>query len=327
MLDSTFHPADTIADAGKNPARAKQLVVNADDLGIAPEVNRAVAQAHAAGILTSASLMVNMPYSQDAVENVVRRYSHLGVGLHLCLTSGAAISAARDIPLLVDSAGNFRHGFFGLGRLLISAQREQAVVQIYGELAAQLQLARSWGIALDHLNSHQHVHMIGPLFAVVSALARRHHLPLRVPHERFGPWSRRIAQLGAWVRSGGLAKRALLSTLARIASPAGRDRGQAAFFGILDSGRMSLAAWRRVLTALPEGVSEVAVHPAYSLRNDPARGCSRADRKFLASPRRQMELDALRDPRLRREIDRQQIALVRFADVRRADAKKARAAA
>ena len=39
------------------------LFINADDLGISPGVNRGIVEAHRAGPLTSASLLVNMPAS------------------------------------------------------------------------------------------------------------------------------------------------------------------------------------------------------------------------------------------------------------------------
>ena len=39
----------------------RYLIVNADDFGLSPGVNRGVVQAHERGIVTSASLMVRQP--------------------------------------------------------------------------------------------------------------------------------------------------------------------------------------------------------------------------------------------------------------------------
>ncbi|HKR19626.1 MAG TPA: ChbG/HpnK family deacetylase, partial [Stellaceae bacterium] len=57
----------------------KQLIVTADDFGLAPAVNEAVEQAHRRGILSAASLMVTAPAAEDAVERA-RHLPELGVG-------------------------------------------------------------------------------------------------------------------------------------------------------------------------------------------------------------------------------------------------------
>src|SRR5439155_20905882 len=59
----------------------KNLIVNADDLGWSPGVNRAIAECHAHGVLTSASLMVTGRAVAEAVR-LSRRHPRLSVGLH-----------------------------------------------------------------------------------------------------------------------------------------------------------------------------------------------------------------------------------------------------
>jgi hypothetical protein len=67
----------------------KGLIVTADDFGAAREVNDAIEEAHRAGILTSASLMVA---SADAI---ARAHAYLvGIGLPWCC-GGTASSARR----------------------------------------------------------------------------------------------------------------------------------------------------------------------------------------------------------------------------------------
>ena len=46
----------------------RRLIVNADDFGLSHSVNEAVIRAHREGILTTASLMVNEPGFDEAVE-------------------------------------------------------------------------------------------------------------------------------------------------------------------------------------------------------------------------------------------------------------------
>ncbi len=60
----------------------RYLIVNGDDLGMSPGVNRGIVEAHRDGILTSASLMVDRPAAEEAA-TVARELPHLSVGLHL----------------------------------------------------------------------------------------------------------------------------------------------------------------------------------------------------------------------------------------------------
>jgi predicted glycoside hydrolase/deacetylase ChbG (UPF0249 family) len=59
----------------------RYLVVNADDFGVCSGVNRGIVEAHRQGIVTSASLMVGMPGSEEAAR-LARESPALSVGLH-----------------------------------------------------------------------------------------------------------------------------------------------------------------------------------------------------------------------------------------------------
>ena len=65
-------------------ADGRYLIVNADDFGQSPGVNRGVAAAHERGVVTSASLMVRWPAAAEAAE-YARAHPELSVGLHLDL--------------------------------------------------------------------------------------------------------------------------------------------------------------------------------------------------------------------------------------------------
>ena len=62
----------------------KRLIVNADDFNLSPGVSRGILEAHARGIVTSTTMMINLP--PDAATLACLRDSDLGVGLHLNLT-------------------------------------------------------------------------------------------------------------------------------------------------------------------------------------------------------------------------------------------------
>jgi len=59
----------------------RKLTVTADDLGLSSGVNEGIVEAHANGIVTSASLMVGGGAARDAAA-AVTEYAALSVGLH-----------------------------------------------------------------------------------------------------------------------------------------------------------------------------------------------------------------------------------------------------
>ena len=63
------------------PATGRYLIVNADDFGASPGVNRGIREAHIHGVVTSASLMVTGAAFKEAVE-VSAELPDLAVGLH-----------------------------------------------------------------------------------------------------------------------------------------------------------------------------------------------------------------------------------------------------
>ena len=76
--------------APKRPAR--RLLVVADDLGYDPGIDEGLLEAHARGIVTAASAMVDGPFAATALR---RAPAGLAVGLHLVLPPGAPAAVAR----------------------------------------------------------------------------------------------------------------------------------------------------------------------------------------------------------------------------------------
>ncbi len=295
---------------------AKCLVVNADDLGISRSVNAAVRDAHRCGVVTSASLMPSMPHAAHALDTVVRPHAELGIGLHLCLTSGRPVMPASQLPLLVDDHGHFCRGFARLNLLLQSPWRDEAVRQIRREVRAQVAHADSWPRSIDHIDSHQHVHMIPAVFALVAPVAAERKVALRLPCETIGSVRRFLRRSARWMVSGQMLKHLVVRNCTRRGSgslpPVDRNRR---YFGLLDSGCMNRSAWRMIIRCLDEGTTEINVHPSRPPTGPESLVCSAADRRFLRARNRPRELEMLVDPRLYRWIRDSGTTLVRHADV------------
>lgn len=135
------------------------LVVNADDLGLSPGINAGIAEAHARGIVTSASLMVRAEAAAAAAE-LAREHIGLAVGLHL------------DIAEWRFEAGEWRVAY--------ERCAPEDPLAVEAECRGQVDsFRRLTGRDPTHLDSHQHTHMSEPVAAVAARLAAELGVPLR----------------------------------------------------------------------------------------------------------------------------------------------------
>ena len=237
----------------------KQLIVTADDFGLAPAVNEAVEQAHRRGILSAASLMVTAPAAEDAVERA-RHLPELGVGLHLVLVDGRPALPPDEIPDLVGSNGRFPTDVTAAGINIFCRPRARA--QLEREIRAQLELFRKTGLALDHVNSHHHFHIHPTIAATLVRLAPQYGIKaIRVPTER---------PIQSWHAAGDRLLHRLLASITQVrwTRSLRRKLDRAGIhtndcvLGLSDTGDMRADRVARYLANLPEGVSELYVHAA-----------------------------------------------------------------
>ena len=233
----------------------KRLIVTADDFGAAREVNEAVEAAHRGGVLTAASLMVAAPAAADAVARA-RRMPALRVGLHVVLVEGRPVLPASRLSHLVDANGAFRSDMAALGSVI--AMRREARAQVAAEITAQFEAFRATGLPLDHCNAHKHFHLHPVVGALIAAIGARFGLrAARVPIE---PQHilRNVERV--WGASA-LLWRPFAHLLRRRYRAAGLlvpDQ----VFGLHWSGQMSKERLAGLISSLPEGLSEIYLHPA-----------------------------------------------------------------
>ncbi len=293
----------------------KYLIVNADDLGICEETNRAIERCHREGIVTSASLMANMPAFAHAVEQTIANNPKLGIGLHLCLSSGRSVRAASELPLLVDQGGVFHRGFVSLYRATAGRHRESILAQIESEFEAQFRRAVDAGVRLDHVDSHRHVHMIPGIYAIAARLAQRYGCRVRNADERLQWTARSVARLPRSLCNGNLVKKLVLSRMDSANDARRQDSSSAErFLGIVHAGLMTIPTLLHYIHQIPDGVTELLSHPGLTAPNVQAGGYSQVDARFLLSPWRAMEMEALLSEQVRHAIDAAKIQLVRFGD-------------
>jgi hopanoid biosynthesis associated protein HpnK len=233
----------------------KRFIFNADDLGLSPQVNAAIEQAHREGVLTAASLMVGEPAVAEAVA-LARRNPRLAVGLHLTLTDGTPTLPPGRIPALVQPNGRFRDDMAGLGLALALSPAARA--QLRAEIAAQFAAFAATGLRCDHLNAHKHYHLHPVIAAIAFREAARHGLrAVRIPWEP--PALIEAVEPGAATQPRALYPfTALLRRLAARHGLRAPDR----VVGLAWSGAFSAQRLAAVIPRLPPGVTEIYLHPA-----------------------------------------------------------------
>lgn len=137
----------------------RYVVVNADDFGQSPGVNRGIIEGHERGIVTSASVMVRWPDVEEAAA-YGRSHPKFGLGLHLDLGEWICREGSwvplYEVVCLTDATA------------------------VADEVSRQLVLFISLiGRPPTHIDSHQHVHLHEPVRSVVVEAGRTLNIPVR----------------------------------------------------------------------------------------------------------------------------------------------------
>ena len=278
---------------------AKKLIVNADDFGRSAGVNRGVIEAHRRGIVTSTSLMVNMPAAEEAFA-LAEGCPDLGVGVHLVFTAGRPILPPERVPTLVDGEGNFLARDLWLLRI-----EEVDLAQLKAELRAQIERFMERRGRPTHLDCHHFVHVYPPFFALIVELAAEYGLPMRVPFGR--NWEAMAAQdAGRFGLSSEQAREMVRRDikLVRSSGVPHPDHFVAEFFG---QGNIEVENLLDILARLEDGITELMTHPGYA--DQELRRFSRYVEE------RERELASLTDPRVREAIEELGIELVNYEEV------------
>ena len=269
-----------------------RLIVNADDFGLSSSVNAAVIRAHRDGILTTASLMANEPGFDEAVK-LAKENPRLGVGLHLTFLMGHATLPPEKIPGLVNARGEFSNSPVGAGMSYFF--KRSLHEQLRTEIHAQFEKFHATGLKLDHVNGHLHLHLHPAIFRILMSDADK----LRLTHLRLTrdclSRSRRLSCGHLFYKVSHAAIFDFLSHRARPVLAAKKIRHAQITFGLLQDARVDEEYILKLLPELPPGDSELYSHPSLD--------------KF------KHEFEALVSPRVREQIEKLGIELIRYQDL------------
>ena len=269
----------------------KQLVVNADDFGFTPDVNQGIVDSHRRGILTATTLMANGAAFDDALR-LARQTPSLDIGCHLVLVGGTSLVTGRPFPQTVS-------------QLLMALVRRD--IRPYEELAAQVRKIVDAGIRPTHLDTHKHTHLAPPVLDAVARLG-----------QEFGVrWVRRPFDFPLNALRGSVPQMKRLTSNAlglmrrrfhRVLEKHG-CRTTDHFAGFQITGRFRTAELVELLTAIPDGSTELMCHPGY---------CTEALRhaRTRLKESREHELEALVASETQAALQRNGIDLVKYSELR-----------
>lgn len=234
---------------------SKYLIINADDYGMSQSTNEAVEELFEVGYITSTTLMTPCPWAEDAVARA-KKNPKMRVGLHTTLTSewegyrwGPVARTA--VPSLLDSDGYLPRTCEELLKTCTDADVET-------ELNVQLDYMLHRDLKPTHVDNHMgSVYGLEgrPLFEQVFKLCARGGYAIRLPRnlEMFGQVPPELAGILGQVI--GAADSMGIGTLDYLCQNDTRFQESDGYDALKRS-------YLDIIAKLPEGVSEMYMHPA-----------------------------------------------------------------
>jgi len=131
----------------------KYLIIHADDAGLNGSVNEAILDGLKKHYFSSTSILVPAPYFEQFIKKA-KEYPEYDYGIHLCLTGEhenyrwKPVSPKADVPSLVDENGY-------LWSSVEQFMRNARLEDVARELQAQITRVLETGLNVSHIDSHQ----------------------------------------------------------------------------------------------------------------------------------------------------------------------------
>jgi predicted glycoside hydrolase/deacetylase ChbG (UPF0249 family) len=207
------------------------------------------------------------------------------------------------VPSLVNGHG----AFFGHTELLLRIiQGRISLNEITAECEAQIGKAFDAGLTPDHIDSHQHVHLLPPVFRALNPIMKK-----------FGIRKMRLLKAPFSDYKLFNIKKSAFALFTRFSINAERNgcSGPDNFCGFFNSGAIDKAYIRKILPRLRPGVTELALHPGTdNIRLCQQFGSWKARYGWRCDWKR--EYDLLLDREVKEIIGADDIYLINYKDIK-----------
>lgn len=294
----------------------RRLIINADDFGLTPGVNRGILRTHSEGVVTSTTLMANAAAFDDAAQftRSQGRPRGLGIGCHLVLVDGEPLLPAAQVRSLTESdngGGNveFRRSLTSFAGQAMRGRMDAA--EIEAEATAQFHKIQSAGIEVSHFDAHKHAHVFPSVLTPILRAARS--CGVRALRNPFAPvkplaFAHLVRLPHLWKRYSEVR---ILRGLARRFRELVASEGMVTTdgtFGIVVTGALDAKLFEAIAGCIPEGTWELCCHPGY---ND--ADLARVRTRLRES--REQEMEVLTSPAARAALQRYDVELISYWDL------------
>jgi len=157
------------------------LIINADDLGMNPEVNRATFELMEQGRVTSATLLANSPDVEEACARI-SAFPQCSFGVHLNASEFQPLSSPDKLKPILDDTGSM-----DLIRFQQAAIDESLAEGIFDEFCAQIDKLAGLGVPISHVDSHNYILSTPKLFPVLKKVQRKYQIrKVRISRNIYG---------------------------------------------------------------------------------------------------------------------------------------------
>jgi predicted glycoside hydrolase/deacetylase ChbG (UPF0249 family) len=258
----------------------KQLVINADDFGLCESINKGILECYLKGLVSDLSFLINPEYFDESIK-ALKDNKITSLGIHVNLTFGRSFSG--KVSCLTDRDGIYlpsgKH-FKNYLRGKIKAD------EVYVEVKKQLELLTSRGFDVTHLDTHQNVHILPPVYKALERLRNEYNpkVVIRFPCE---PLS-----ITHGYKLSNLKRILILNTLSAYSKFRNRiDVKVRAIGGDFYNNKNNKKVLQRVVSKigrLKKDFFEMAVHPGYYsdeiIKYDPYARPREWELEFLSKP-------------------------------------------
>ena len=277
----------------------KQLIVSADDFGLARGINEGIAKAFREGIVTSINIIPSGDAYYDAL-SALKGTKPSEIGAHLALTETAPVTIPGKIPTLVDGDGRFCRNHRKFFSRLISKKISRE--DIYTELRSQMERLKEIGLPITSISGHEHIHMYPDILKIFLEIAKEYRVPaIRYLHGD---------SIAGYITFKKLYRKAVLVFFGKSMGLAIRKAGIRCtdnFLGFLDSGNLEEETLIGMFKALRDGTTELVTHPGL-LSPEVLDKC-------IFHQRCETDLAALVSKRVKKVISDKGIRLIKFSDL------------
>lgn len=225
----------------------ENFIVNADDFGIDLSISKGILKCVENNLINSFSVV---PFKDEPqtklLKTIIEQYPQIKIGCHLSL-----IETQPLLESTLENSADKRPPKNFKDFLMCYLTGRISTDKIKAEFMAQINWLQSLGVYIEHLDSHQHIHILPGVWRVVDELRKEFSINrVRVPFESFGASAFRSFPFGL-----------AMQILAGL-----RSRPEEKFFGFLTSTKYNYETYNskyKEILKNPQVHYELMVHPGH----------------------------------------------------------------